>query len=94
MVVDSLSNTFDGTRFQLNEVSLDICRGQKLGLVGINGCGKSTFLKVLGGRESADSGSVETPKKAVVTYVEQDPTFPQGSTVRDAIFVADNPLMR
>ncbi|CAM9397742.1 unnamed protein product, partial [Choristocarpus tenellus] len=94
LVADSLSNTFDGTRFQFKDVALDVCRGQKLGLVGINGCGKSTLLKVLGGKESPDSGSLTSPKKTVVTYVEQDPVFPEGYTVRDAVFSADNPLMR
>eukprot|EP00903_Cladosiphon_okamuranus_P013128 g12244.t1 len=94
LVADGLSNTFDGARFQFEDLQLTVCRGQKLGLVGINGCGKSTLLKVLGKRESCDAGTIESPKATVVTYVEQDPEFPEGSTVKDAVFGADNPLMR
>lgn len=49
---------------------------------------------MLGKKEACDSGSIESPKATLVTYVEQDPDFPEGSTVRDAIYGADNPLMR
>ncbi|CAM9114708.1 unnamed protein product [Ectocarpus sp. 6 AP-2014] len=94
LVADGLTNTFDGARFQFEDLQLTVCRGQKLGLVGINGCGKSTLLKVLGKKESCDSGTIESPKATVVTYVEQDPEFPTGSTVKDAVYGADNPLMR
>lgn len=94
LIADGLTNTFDGARFQFEGVQLTVCKGQKLGLVGINGCGKSTLLKVLGKKESCDAGTIESPKATVVTYVEQDPEFPEGSTVRDAVYGADNPLMR
>lgn len=49
--------------------------------------------QVLGKKESCDSGSIESPKATVVTYVEQDPEFPEGWTVKDAVYGADNPLM-
>lgn len=49
---------------------------------------------MLGKKESCDSGTIESPKATVVTYVEQDPEFPAGSTVKDAVYGADNPLMR
>ncbi|CAM9753957.1 unnamed protein product [Scytosiphon promiscuus] len=49
---------------------------------------------VLGKKESCDAGTIESPKATVVTYVEQDPEFPEGSTVKDAVYGADNPLMR
>lgn len=50
--------------------------------------------QVLGKKESCDTGTIESPKATVVTYVEQDPEFPEGSTVKDAVYGADNPLMR
>ncbi|CAN0207993.1 unnamed protein product, partial [Laminaria digitata] len=49
---------------------------------------------VLGKKEDCDAGTIESPKATVVTYVEQDPEFPEGCTVRDAVYGADNPLMR
>lgn len=51
-------------------------------------------LKVLGKKESCDTGTIESPKATVVTYVEQEPEFKEGWTVLDAVFGADNPLMR
>ena len=50
--------------------------------------------QVLGKKEACDAGTIETPKATVVTYVDQDPVFAEGATVRDAVFAADNPLMR
>jgi len=50
--------------------------------------------KVLGKKESCDTGTIESPKATVVTYVEQEPEFEEGWTVLDAVFGADNPLMR
>lgn len=57
------------------------------------GAGNALF-QALGGRENCDSGTIESPKATRVTYVEQDPDFAEGTTVRDAVFSADNPLMR
>ena len=48
----------------------------------------------MGKKEDCDAGTIESPKATVVTYVEQDPEFPEGCTVRDAVYGADNPLMR
>lgn len=49
---------------------------------------------MLGKREACDAGTIESPKATVVTYVEQDPEFAEGATVRDAVFAAENTLMR
>lgn len=49
---------------------------------------------MLGKKEDCDAGTIESPKATVVTYVEQDPEFAEGSTVRDAVYGSDNPLMR
>lgn len=50
--------------------------------------------QALGGREECDSGAIQSPKATLVTYVEQDPDFTEGTTVRDVVYSADNPLMR
>ena len=59
-----------------------------------NGTNVNISRQVLGKKESCDAGTIESPKATVVTYVEQDPDFPEGCTVRDAVYGADNPLMR
>jgi ATPase subunit of ABC transporter with duplicated ATPase domains len=71
---DSLSKSYTGSP-QFSSVSFNLARGQKVGLIGLNGAGKSTFLKCLAGIESPDSGSVESATGSSVVYVEQDPIW-------------------
>ncbi|CAM9538140.1 unnamed protein product, partial [Chrysoparadoxa australica] len=91
--VEDLENTFDGVKYQFRDVSFNVCKGQKLGLVGINGCGKSTILKCLAGVEKSDSGSINSPQGLRKAYVEQEPTFPPGSTVLEVIHAAQTEVM-
>lgn len=67
----------------LNGASLSIQRGSRVGLVGRNGCGKSTFLKVLTGHMGADSGEVIRPRDLRIGYLSQDFTLDPNATVRD-----------
>ena len=70
---------FEGVQLILNP-------GDRVGLVGPNGCGKTTLLRVLSGRESADAGSVRrAPPHARVGYLPQVTTFGPGDRVRDAL---------
>ena len=56
------------------------------GLIGINGAGKSTFLKCLAKEMTADSGNIESPSNTNVVYVEQDRHWPSATCVYEAIF--------
>ena len=80
-----LQSLFSGLSFALSE-------GDRVGLVGPNGSGKSTFLKILAGVESPDSGTRAVRRLARIGYVPQDPVFPAGVTVEEvmrAAFVDD-----
>ena len=66
-----------GTRRLLHEVSFNLARGQRMALVGENGTGKSTLLKIIAGLESADKGFVTLAKGALVGYLPQE-TIPTG----------------
>lgn len=61
-----------GTRAILDSATLAIDEGQRIGLVGRNGCGKTTFLKLLAGLQSPDSGTVTRRRDLVVSYLSQD----------------------
>ena len=63
--------------------------GEKVGLIGINGTGKSTLLKIVAGLEEPDDGSVVRRRNLYVRYLPQIPVFTAGDTVLDAI-VRDN----
>ena len=73
---------FDDTAFSINE-------GEKVGLIGINGTGKSTLLKIVAGLEEPDNGSVVRRRNLYIRYLPQIPAFTAGDTVLDAI-VRDN----
>lgn len=93
-----LTCSFDGgDTYQLQSASYILPRGARVGLVGRNGCGKSTFLRILaeacgygGNNEKARdnvpfTGEVECPKDVTVAFVEQEPPSPSGITVSDAL---------
>lgn len=73
---------FDDTAFSINE-------GEKVGLIGINGTGKSTLLKIVAGLEEPDDGSVIRRRNLYIRYLPQIPEFTPGDTVLDSI-VRDN----
>src|SRR5699024_8812704 len=58
----------------------------KVGLIGVNGTGKSTLLKILAGLEEADKGSVNRPGGVTVGYLPQNPVFERGMTVLEQVF--------
>ena len=89
MYCDSLSKSYDGKRFQFRDISLDVASGQRVGLIGANGVGKSTLMKCLAGLEDADTGSVGVEGRPVILYVEQEPARGQDSAGGAAWTVAD-----
>lgn len=78
----------------LNNVSLGINDGDKIGLIGINGAGKSTFLKVVGGRDEFFDGSITKGKNVRIEYLSQNPDFKSGATVLEQIFRGDTKEMK
>ena len=70
-----------GEQVVLDDVSLELREGWRLALIGRNGSGKSTILKILMGTESADAGVVHRADGVTLAMLEQDPEFPEGETV-------------
>lgn len=70
----------------LDEISLGINEGDKIGLIGINGTGKSTLLKIIAGSENYDSGNIIRGSKIRVEYLTQNPTFDEEASVISQVF--------
>lgn len=77
-----------------NEVSVSINDGEKLGLIGINGTGKSTLLKVIAGIETSDTGRIIYRNGIRIEYLDQNPQFEDGTTVLEQVFKGTSPVMR
>ena len=70
-----------GDKVIFDDISYGIHQGDKIGIIGINGTGKTTFLRILAGLEEADEGQVITQNGRRITYLPQHPKFPEGATV-------------
>jgi ABC transport system ATP-binding/permease protein len=93
LTVDNLTKSY-GERVLFEEVTLSINDGEKIGLIGVNGTGKSTFLKVLIGSEPADSGKIMLGSGVRVEYLPQNPEFDAEATVLEQIFKGNSPAMQ
>jgi ATP-binding cassette subfamily F protein uup len=80
MTLHHLEKAF-GSQVLLDGVSLNIGKGVRMGLIGRNGEGKSTLLKIMAGLVDADSGDVVLRKGAKVAYLPQSPHYQAGQTV-------------
>ena len=70
--VEKVSKTF-GEKVLLDKVTLGINKGDKVGVIGVNGTGKSTLLKIIAGIEEPDEGNVIKGRNVTVTYLAQSP---------------------
>jgi ATP-binding cassette subfamily F protein 3 len=77
-----------GDRTLLNEVNLVVNVKDKIGLVGRNGAGKSTMLKILSSTVSPTSGKVALPSNATMSYLHQDINIPLGKTIMEEALTA------
>jgi ATP-binding cassette subfamily F protein uup len=69
----------------LGSVSLTLRRGERVGLVGNNGCGKSTLGRILAGVDLPDGGEVARRRGATVDYLPQEPSLPASQTIRQVV---------
>src|SRR2546421_5931486 len=75
----SLSLSF-GSRTVFRDLELVVEEGERVGLIGVNGSGKSSLMKILAGAMAAESGELQLRRGAAVTYLPQEPTFAPGAT--------------
>ncbi|SHJ41048.1 ABC-F family ATP-binding cassette domain-containing protein [Parasporobacterium paucivorans] len=76
-------------RILLDSADFSINEGEKVGIIGVNGTGKSTLLKVAAGLEPLDAGEVVKGSNVKINYLPQDPVFPKGITIYDYVIAAN-----
>ena len=72
-------------RLLFNDTDFSINEGDKIGLIGINGTGKSTLLKLVAGLEEPDEGTIVRGRNLAIRYLSQNPVFEKGETVLESI---------
>lgn len=83
-----------GDRTLIEDVSFYMKEGDRVGIVGVNGCGKSTFLRLAAGKEAPDEGSVSYDPNVRLGYLPQDPAFDPGNTVMEQVEAGLDPTAR
>jgi len=83
-----------GLKQLLDDVTLYINQGDKIGIIGINGTGKSSLLRVLAGRQVPDEGTVSLDPNVQVSFLSQDPDMEAGNTVLEQVFAGYSPDVR
>jgi ATP-binding cassette subfamily F protein uup len=86
---ENVTMSFNDKRL-FSDLNFGIAQGEKIALVGVNGAGKSTLLKILAGELQPDTGRVSTRKGVQVAFLDQNPSFPEGKTVWQCLFDAEN----
>ncbi|MGL5721576.1 MAG: ABC-F family ATP-binding cassette domain-containing protein [Brevinema sp.] len=82
--VNSLSKGFAHQNL-FSDITFTIHKGEKIGLVGRNGCGKTTLLRILAGIENPDNGSVFFPRGYRVAYLQQEITFTHSTVLEECL---------
>ena len=82
-----------GTRLLFKNVNVTIASHHRIGLIGVNGTGKTTLLQVLEGTQEPDTGSIERNGKATIYRLEQDPYIDETTTLLDNVLLGDHPKL-
>ena len=91
--VDHIKKTY-GDKTLFDDISFLIHTKDKVGLIGVNGTGKTSLLNILAGKDNGDSGEMKTPQDYHISYLSQDSTLPEELTVAEAVFQGDSPILQ
>ena len=90
--VDNLSKRF-GEQLLFEHISFGVGKGQKVALIAKNGMGKSTLLRIIAGKDSAETGTVIFRNDISIGILEQDPLLEPENTVFEEVFNSEAPIL-
>lgn len=93
ITIENISKSYS-EKILLDDVSFGINEGEKIGVLGINGTGKSTLLKIIAEVETYDSGKIIKARNANIEYLPQNPEFDTELTVIEQVFKGTSPIMK
>ncbi|MCT4594761.1 MAG: ATP-binding cassette domain-containing protein [Anaeromicrobium sp.] len=91
--VENITKTY-GEKILFKDISFNISDAEKIGIIGTNGTGKSSLLKILGGIDSPDSGTIKIPNGIRIEYLPQNPEFDPDATILKQIFRGESPILK
>jgi ABC transport system ATP-binding/permease protein len=93
LTVEHLSKTY-GEKQLFQQISFTIAEKERVGLIGVNGTGKSSLLKVVAGIDQPDEGEVISGKDYSISYLPQQPDFASDKTVLEQVFHGEAPILK
>ncbi|MGL5330373.1 MAG: ABC-F family ATP-binding cassette domain-containing protein [Peptostreptococcaceae bacterium] len=93
MTLENICKSYSEKKL-LENISLGINEGEKIGIIGVNGTGKSTLLKIIAGAEVVDSGTITKANRVRIEYLPQNPDYNENLTVLQQVFKGTSQEMK
>ena len=93
LTVENVSKTY-GEKQLFDHISFTISEKERVGLIGINGTGKSSLLKIIAGLDVADEGKILSPKDYTISFLSQQPELDLDKTVLEQVFRGDAAILK
>ena len=93
ITLENISKSFS-EKILIDNVSIGINDDDKIGIIGVNGAGKSTFLKIVAGVLEPDEGTITKGNRVRIEYLSQSPDYDENATVIEQVFRGNSPEMK
>lgn len=93
LTIENLQKSY-GDKILFKDLTCTITEQDRIGLIGVNGTGKSSFLKVIAGLDSSESGSIQAPKDYRIEYLPQEVSLDPNLSVIEQIYYGDAMIMK
>ncbi|CRK83846.1 ABC-F family ATP-binding cassette domain-containing protein [Neobacillus massiliamazoniensis] len=93
LTVENVSKTY-GEKQLFKNISFTIGEKERVGLIGVNGTGKSSLLKIVSGKDTPDDGKISSSKDYSISFLEQQPELEKSRTVLEQVFHGDAPILK